>query len=86
MKTSERIEWCVAKIFKWSSECGFEDLLYFWFSRNIDDDDVDDMEASFSQMQKEETISARIGLMEDLADIKREEEEKKRKKMMKKRN
>lgn len=49
-------------------------------SRYIDDDDdCDDMEASFSQMQKEERISAKIGLQEDLEDMKREEEEKKMK-------
>lgn len=47
-----------------------------------DDDDLDDMEASYSQLQKEEKISAKIGLMEDLEDIRREEEEKKRKKML----
>nr|XP_045591988.1 protein SPT2 homolog [Procambarus clarkii] len=46
-----------------------------------DDDDCDDMEASFSQMQKEERISAKIGLKEDLEDIQREEEERKRKMM-----
>ncbi|KAK8738597.1 hypothetical protein OTU49_003957 [Cherax quadricarinatus] len=46
-----------------------------------DDDDCDDMEASFSQVQKEERISAKIGLKEDLEDIQREEEEKKRKMM-----
>lgn len=42
-----------------------------------DEDDLSDMEASFSQMQKEERISAKIGLKEDLEDIRREEEEKK---------
>ncbi|MPC18383.1 Protein SPT2 [Portunus trituberculatus] len=51
----------------------------FGYDRNKykdEDDDVDDMEASFSQMQKEERISAKIGLKEDLEDMKREEEEK----------
>lgn len=51
----------------------------FGYDRNKyrdEDDDVDDMEASFSQMQKEERISAKIGLQEDLEDMKREEEEK----------
>ncbi|XP_064091728.1 protein SPT2 homolog [Macrobrachium nipponense] len=56
-------------------------------SRYVDEDDCDDMEASYSQMQKEERISAKIGLQEDLEDMKREEEEKKMKmkkmKMMK---
>ena len=46
-----------------------------------EDDDLDDMEASFSQMQKEERISAKIGLQEDLEDMKREEEEKRLKMM-----
>ncbi|XP_076041048.1 uncharacterized protein LOC143025379 isoform X2 [Oratosquilla oratoria] len=49
-----------------------------------DDDDVDDMEVSYSQMQKEERISAKIGLQEDLEDMRREEEERKRKIIRKK--
>ncbi|KAK4293608.1 hypothetical protein Pmani_033709 [Petrolisthes manimaculis] len=63
----------------------------FGYDRNKykdDEDDLSDMEASYSQMQKEERISAKIGLKEDLEDIQREEEEKKMKmkrlKMMKK--
>ncbi|XP_069168845.1 protein SPT2 homolog [Procambarus clarkii] len=47
-------------------------------------DDCGDMEASFSQVQKEERISAKIGLKEDLEDIRREEEERKRKIVRKK--
>ncbi|XP_068225805.1 protein SPT2 homolog [Palaemon carinicauda] len=51
-------------------------------SRYVDeDDDCDDMEASYSQLQKEERISAKIGLQEDLEDMRREEEEKKLKRL-----
>lgn len=44
-----------------------------------DDDDCDDMESSFAQQQKEEFISKKAGLMEDLEDMRLEAEEKKRK-------
>lgn len=44
-----------------------------------DDDDVDNMESNFSQVQKEEFYSKKIGLMEDLEDMRLEAEEKKRK-------
>lgn len=44
-----------------------------------DDDDVDNMESSFAQQQREEFVSKKIGLMEDLEDMRMEEEEKKRK-------
>lgn len=43
------------------------------------DDDVDDMETSFAQQMKEEVISTKIGIREDLEDMKMEEEEKRRK-------
>ncbi|XP_071542189.1 protein SPT2 homolog [Panulirus ornatus] len=49
--------------------------------QDVDDDDCNDMEASYSQMEKEEKISAKIGLKEDLEDMRREEEEKKLKMM-----
>lgn len=49
------------------------------------EDDVDNMESSFSQQMKEEFISTKIGIMEDLEDMKKEEEEKRRKALMKKR-
>ena len=49
-----------------------------------EDDDLDDMESSFNQMQREEKVSAKIGLMEDLEDMKMEEEAKKRKMIKKK--
>lgn len=52
-----------------------------------DEDDFDDraMENNrFSDLMKEEARSAKIGLMEDLEDMRREEEEKKRKKLAKK--
>jgi protein SPT2 len=41
--------------------------------------DLRDMESSFSRVMQEETISAKLGLLEDLEDIKREEEEKREK-------
>lgn len=47
-----------------------------------DDDDIDNMEASFATVMKEEARSAKIGKMEDLEDIRREEEELRKKKMM----
>ncbi|GLV35488.1 uncharacterized protein CBL_01363 [Carabus blaptoides fortunei] len=46
--------------------------------RNVDEMD-DNMESSFSQVMKEEFISGKLGLMEDLEDMKQEAEEKKRK-------
>ena len=53
-----------------------------------DEEDFDDraMENNrFADVMKEEARSARIGMMEDLEDMRREEEEKKRKKAMKNR-
>lgn len=43
------------------------------------DDDCDNMESSFAQQQREEFISKKIGLMEDLEDMRQEAEEKKAK-------
>lgn len=43
------------------------------------DDDCDNMESSFAQQQREEFISKKIGLMEDLEDMRLEAEEKKAK-------
>ncbi|XP_060531451.1 protein SPT2 homolog [Cylas formicarius] len=48
------------------------------------DDDVDNMESSFAQQMREEIKSAKIGIFEDLEDIKKEKEEKRRKALMKK--
>ncbi|XP_076274360.1 protein SPT2 homolog [Rhynchophorus ferrugineus] len=48
------------------------------------DDDVDNMESTFAQQMKEEVISTKIGIMEDLEDMKLEEEQKRRKALMKK--
>lgn len=48
------------------------------------DDDVDNMESTFAQQMREEVISTKIGIMEDLEDMKKEEEEKRRKALMKK--
>ncbi|KAF4520775.1 hypothetical protein B566_EDAN011426 [Ephemera danica] len=45
--------------------------------RNIDDDD-ECMESNFAQQQREEFVSAKLGLMEDLEDIQKEQMEKKR--------
>lgn len=44
------------------------------------DDDVDNMESSFAQQMREEQLSKKMGLMEDLEDMRMEAEEKKRKK------
>ena len=53
--------------------------------RYIADDDEDDIEeASFAQCMKEESHSARVGLMEDLEDMRREEEEERAKAARKK--
>lgn len=51
------------------------------------DDFEDDraMESSFAQQMREESISQKIGRLEDLEDMKQEEIAKKRKAMMKKR-
>ncbi|TMW40414.1 hypothetical protein DOY81_014504 [Sarcophaga bullata] len=51
------------------------------------DEDFDDreMESNFAQVQREEYISKKIGIQEDLEDMKMEAMEKKRKMMMKKR-
>ncbi|KAL8589202.1 hypothetical protein ACOMHN_017004 [Nucella lapillus] len=48
-----------------------------------EDDDDRNMEASFTDVMKEEARSARIGLQEDLEDIRREEEELRQKKLKK---
>lgn len=44
-----------------------------------EEDDVDNMESSFAQQQREEFISKKIGIQEDLEDMRQEAEEKKRK-------
>lgn len=51
--------------------------------RDIDEDDSG-MESSFAQQMREEYVSKKIGLMEDLEDMRQEAEEKKRKAMTKK--
>ncbi|CAO1396213.1 unnamed protein product [Diamesa tonsa] len=50
------------------------------------DEDFDDrqMESNYSSIMREEFISKKIGIMEDLEDMRREEEEEKRKEMMRK--
>uniref|UniRef100_A0A1Y1K459 Uncharacterized protein n=1 Tax=Photinus pyralis TaxID=7054 RepID=A0A1Y1K459_PHOPY len=48
------------------------------------DDDVDNMESTFAQQMREDVRSTKLGIMEDLEDIRREREEKKRKEMRKK--
>ena len=45
----------------------------------MDEESDDDMETNFANIQKEERMSAKLGLKEDLEDIRREEEEEKRK-------
>ncbi|XP_052900054.1 protein SPT2 homolog [Anopheles moucheti] len=48
------------------------------------DDDDDNMESSYAQQMREEYISKKIGIQEDLEDMRAEEEEKRRKLMKKK--
>lgn len=50
----------------------------------VDEGDDRGMESSWQQQMREEQISAKIGIMEDLEDMKLEEQHKKRKLMMKK--
>ncbi|XP_044749775.1 protein SPT2 homolog [Coccinella septempunctata] len=50
----------------------------------VDEEDDDIMESSFSQQMKEEQISTKLGIMEDLEDMRLEEEHKRRKALMKK--
>lgn len=52
--------------------------------RDIDDEDDLAMESNFTQQLKEEIRSRKIGMLEDLEDIKREKLENQRKKQMKK--
>ncbi|XP_063923208.1 protein SPT2 homolog [Zophobas morio] len=51
--------------------------------RNVDDD-IDNMESTFAQQMREEVISTKIGIMEDLEDMRQEEEEKRQKALLKK--
>lgn len=53
--------------------------------RDYEDDDVDNMESTFAQQMREEIRSTKIGIMEDLEDMRMEEEAKRRKAMLKKR-
>ncbi|CAH2244641.1 protein SPT2 homolog [Pararge aegeria] len=48
--------------------------------RDLDDDDDPSMESSFSRQQREEYISKKIGIMEDLEDMRMEAMEKSKKK------
>lgn len=48
-----------------------------------DDDDDDNMETSFAQQMKEEIRSTKIGILEDLEDIRLEKEQKKKKAKLK---
>ncbi|KAF7415116.1 hypothetical protein HZH68_003605 [Vespula germanica] len=52
--------------------------------KNMDDDDDAAMESNFAQQLKEEYVSTKIGIMEDLEDIRMEALEKKRKALLKK--
>nr|XP_024219820.1 protein SPT2 homolog isoform X2 [Halyomorpha halys] len=50
-------------------------------SKYLNDDDEDEcMESNFAQQMREEYVSTKIGIMEDLEDIRKEQEEKARKK------
>ncbi|XP_017892003.1 protein SPT2 homolog [Ceratina calcarata] len=66
---------CISEIF------GYDKNKY----RYVDDEDDDRaMESSFAQQLKEEYVSTKIGIMEDLEDMRMEALEKKRKAMLKK--
>lgn len=52
--------------------------------RDLDDDDDAAMESNFAQVQREEYISKKIGIQEDLEDMKLEAIEKRRKMLAKK--
>jgi len=47
--------------------------------KNVQEESDDDMETNFATIQKEERISAKLGLQEDLEDMRKEAEEEKRK-------
>lgn len=59
-------------------------LFYFFRYRDEDFDDTQ-MESDYRTVMREEFISKKMGLLEDLQDMKMEAEEKKRKEMKKKR-
>ena len=66
-------------------DIGAEIRSIFGYDRKkyVDEEDFDDREMEnnkFSDLMKEEARSAKIGMMEDLEDMRREEEEKRRKK------
>lgn len=63
----------------------FCEIIFFCFRYRDDYDDDKGMESSFAQQMREESLSKKIGLMEDLEDMKQEELAKKRKMIMKKR-
>ena len=60
--------------------------IFGYDKRRYRDEDFDDreMESNFAQQMREEYISKKIGLQEDLEDMRMEEEEKKRKAMARK--
>lgn len=61
--------------------------LNLFFSFRYRDEDFDDtkMESDYRTVLREEFMSKKLGLLEDLQDMKMEAEEKKRKEMRKKR-
>ncbi|KAL5278444.1 SPTY2D1 family protein [Megaselia abdita] len=60
------------------------DIFKYDKSKYRDEYDDEPMESSFAQMQREEAFSKKMGLKEDLEDMRLEEEAKKKKDMMKK--
>ena len=61
-----------------------QSLFLFLRYKNEREDDLSDMEANFSTVMAEEKRSAKLGLLEDLEDIRMEQEELRRKAALKK--
>ncbi|KZC11575.1 PREDICTED: protein SPT2 homolog [Dufourea novaeangliae] len=68
---------------KYISEIFGYDKSKYKYGNHEDDDDDRGMESSFAQQLKEEYVSTKIGIMEDLEDMRMEALEKKRKAMLK---
>ena len=73
---------------RYAHEClavSFRDFRFLTFRYRDEDFDDSQMESDYRTVMREEFISKKLGLMEDLEDIKKEAEEKKMKEMRKKR-
>lgn len=59
-------------------------IIHVYYRYRDEDYDDAEMESSYAQQMREEQISKKLGLMEDLEDMKQEELDKKRKAMRRK--